>query len=198
MHDFNSEYFFIRYDDDNLRLPFMTPDVNTAERRYSSTVMPMSSAPLIFTNGWREDFKRDRIKEEIADVLFDASSFIVRDPIRMALLSLNLPGIWLHPAIYIDDAANWHEDFWYVGFHGFFDCWDRSKSRFNPTARGSVDDPRHRVYAYSLNNELLAKTPLNERLLFRMGGTVDGLVVAHQSVAKLLRSGARIQPVNDK
>jgi hypothetical protein len=45
------------------------------------------------------------------------------------------------------------------------------------------------VYEYVLNKELLDKTPLEQRLLFKMGGTLEAFVFCHESIAVLFRRG---------
>ena len=59
--------------------------------------------------------------------------------------------------------------------------------------RGAYD-----VYQYSLNDELLENTPLEQRRLFLMGKTMDPLVTVHRSIAGLFeRSGADLVPLLD-
>lgn len=195
MTKYDTDYAFLLKDNDDVRLPTMSPDVNTAERRYQYRPQPASSAPFIFSNGHQAYFERHKIKERVADVLFAGATFAVREPIRRALLELDLPAtIRIHPAIFIDATGNWHEDFWYVGFYGLLDCVDRKKSRYMPP-----DEPGDslNVGHYVLDDEVLDKVPLQERLLFRMGGTDDGLVVCHRSLFKLFKDGVKLVPVSE-
>ncbi|QBE65957.1 hypothetical protein [Pseudoduganella lutea] len=195
MTNYNEDYYFLRYDEENKRAPFLTPDTNTVERRYQYIRPLMGSAPLVFTNGFSNDFKAARIVDEIADVMFDGATFIASNRIRQRLLELDLPNVWMHPSIYIDDKGCWHEDYWYVGFDGFIDCWDRTTSKYNPTPRGSGPEPRFSVRRYSLDPNILEKIPLRERLLFRMGGDTNGFVVCHVDLLKLFRNGPMVRPI---
>lgn len=201
MNHYDNEYFFVRSDDDNERLPFLTPDTNTSERRYAECPPQPGTAPLIFSNGWKDEFAARRVKEDVADILFEGVNFIVRDHIRERLLALDLPHVHLHPAVYIDDRGDWHEDFWFVGITNDFDCWDRHNSTYNKKQMVIGQDTLYSMYTYSLNAALLDRTPLRERLLFQMGGTVDGLVTCHQSIASIFRgdgkSGAVTQGILD-
>jgi len=54
------------------------------------------------------------------------------------------------------------------------------------------------LYTYSLNENLLQKTPLIERLLFIMGGTLRGFTVAHESVVDIFRvEWVDVVPITD-
>jgi hypothetical protein len=201
MSKYDDEYFFIRSDDDNERLPALTPDTNTNERRYAQQRPAPGSAPLIFTNGWKEEFAARRVKDEVADILFEGVNFIVRDHIRERLLALEIPHLYMHPAVYIDDLGNWHEDFWFVGITKEFDCWDRATSAYAKKQMTIGSETLYSMYTYSLNSDLLDQTPLPERLLFQMGGTLDGRITCHVSLAALFRgngkNGARLQAIRD-
>lgn len=201
MSNHDQEYFFIRGDESNKRRPALTPDTNTGERRYSEYPPTPGSAPLIFTNGLKADFLSEGIIDEACDILFDGMDFIVKDHIRVRLLSLNISGVFLHPAVYIDDRGNWHEDYWFVGVTNEFDCWDRAKSTFGKKKIVIGDETLHNMFSYSLNADLLDVTPLNERLIFKMGGVAKSLVTCHVSIASIFRgngrNGATLQPITE-
>jgi len=84
-----------------------------------------------------------------------------------------------------------------------FDCWDRDNSNYEkespPIRLGGFE--LFLVYDYSFNSELLDKLPLEQRLLFKMGGTIDGYIVCHESLAHLFRqgdkSGAELTLISD-
>ena len=60
------------------------------------------------------------------------------------------------------------------------------------------DLPWFEVYTYSLNDEMLEGIPFQERKLFKMGGTTEGLVSVHRSLAGLFEgSGAVLVPIAD-
>jgi len=199
--DHNQQYVFIRSDDDNERLPFLTPDTDTAERRYAESPPVPGSAPLIFENGWKNEFAVSNIKEEIANILFEGVNFVVRDHVRKRLMALELPGVYLHPAVYIDGQGVWHEDFWFVAITKELDCWDRDKSTVGRKKLEIGGEVLYNVLTYHLDGKVLDAIPLENRLLFQMGGTVDGMMTCHQSIAGIFRgngnSGAVLQPIAD-
>lgn len=195
MTQYNEDYGFLLQNDDEDGFPTLKASTTVADRFYQSEPLAIGSDPLIFTNGFRALFAQRGIQEKRAAVLFDGATFIVNDRIRMALLSLELPTIRMHPAVYIDDAGQWHEDYWYVAFPGFLDCVDRAKSRYMPPLK---PNDTLAVGAYSLDEQVLDRVPLHQRLLFRMGGTDDGLVVCHRFLFKHFRvDGVAIKMIDD-
>ena len=186
MNAFNKEYFFILLPVDE-SIPRLTPDEDTVAKRYAWTVLPIGGKPLIFYNG-AYDWQRDRDiipRDPPPDVLFDCSYPVVIDRIADALRDWEIPNLALQPAIYIDHKNSWHENYWFLTFTAEFDCWDREHSKYYVDP---IDpEPPYGVRRYSLNEELLQKTPLAERRLFKMGGTSMGFIVAHQSIVDLFR-----------
>ena len=191
MGKYDQDYFFIVKDTSDERLPELAATDNTENRQYQYQRQPVDSAPLIFTNGWREDNLDNKVKDTVADILFDGSDFMVRSHIRERLLAYDIPNLAIHPAIYIDDRETWHDDYWYLTFTEVFDCWDRATSNYSPKALEVAGKKNYNVRSFSLDVELLDSTPLENRLLFKMGGTVDGYVTCHKSLAPIFRSSGK-------
>jgi hypothetical protein len=201
LNDYDDDYFILARDSDNDRIPFLTPDTSTAQRRFYYEPIPPGSAPLIFYNGYKNEFREGGIKEDIADVLFAGSNFVVRDHIRERLLQYPLPGVTIHPAVYIDDENQWHEDFWFVAFESRFDCWDRVRTDYDRDPMEIAGEEFYSINKYALDEEVLDRTPLENRLLFQMGGTDVDLAFCHKSLAPLFRqngnSGAAVIALRD-
>lgn len=198
MSKYNSQYYFVHKARDD-RLPGMTPDEDTANRDFSFGRMPVGIKPLIFHNGNLDWQNKHNVKptDPPPDYLFCGADVLVKDSVREALWQLEIPRLMIQPSIYIDHKNQWHENYWYLTFLELFDCWDRQASVFNPEPL-TLGGERFDVYNYSLSEELLDKTPLAERQLFKMGGTLDPMVVVHQSMVKYFRgSGADLVPIAD-
>jgi hypothetical protein len=187
----DKEYYFVMKPDDN-RFPFLVPDLNTEDRRFRFEMQPMGSPPLIFNNGWEKENRKSGIVEIVPDVLFAGSDLVVRSAIRDRLFELDIPSLYMHPTVYIDNKGIWHEDFWYLTFTERFDCWGRATSEYDqdepPIRLGGYE--LHQVFSYSLDGKLLDKASLNKRLLFKMGGDLTAFVVCHSSIAFLFRGGS--------
>ncbi|MBB3222023.1 hypothetical protein [Pseudoduganella umbonata] len=196
MSKYNDEYVFILKNEDDLRLPSLKADITTSQRQYDVEPVPTDSSPYVFFNGWREENIRDGSKDHVANILFEGANFMVRDHIRELLLQRELPGLTMHPSIYLDDAGNRHEGFWFLTFKSELDCWDRDRSTFMPGT-----STRDMVFNYSLSAEVLNAIPLQQRLLFQMGGTLESPVLCHRSLAAIFRqngdSGAMLKAVRD-
>ncbi|MET3134304.1 hypothetical protein AAKU55_004599 [Oxalobacteraceae bacterium GrIS 1.11] len=189
MNDYDKQYYFITIPKNSDHLPSLSPDLNTEDRRFRFEAQPLSSAPLVFHNGLKENNKKKNIQDIAADFLFDGSNFMVRSKVREALLDYDIPHLDMHPAIYIDDRDNWHEDYWYLTFTERFDCWDRTNSTYedDPVEMGGFK--LYGIYTHSLDKELLDKIPLNQRLLFKLGGTLSAFIVCHESISHLFYTG---------
>jgi hypothetical protein len=200
--DYDSEYFFILKAKKSPKIPFLVPDKNTGGRRFRFEAQPMGSAPLVFHNADKEENKQAGIVADTPDVLFSGMSVLVRTPIRDKLLLADIPHLFMHPSIYIDDKDVWHEDFWFLTFTEDFDCWDREKSDFDDEPMQAGNSQLFQVYSYRLNAELLDQTPLEKRLLFKMGGDVHGYVCCHKSLRATFSaggtSGAHLECLNDQ
>lgn len=197
MSKFDQDYFFVLKERDE-RLPFMTPDDDTSRKPYTSELLPLHAKPLVFHNGSLEYQQQNRIlpSDPPPELLFHGSDILVKDSLRDKLLSLEIPNLAIQPAIYIDHNNKWHEDRWYLTFLERFDCWDRNSSSYRDRDFEPDEEPAYKVRRYSLNDELLERTPIAARRLFKMGGTTMGFVVVHVSIAAHFRlSGAVLVPI---
>lgn len=119
MSDYENEYVFVmKAEDESLR--FLTATEDTVERKYLSAPQPVGSTPFVFFNGSKATTNRNKPPraKKVPDVLFNGNNLVVRNDKHEQLLRLNIPGLLMHPAIYIDDFDRWHEDFWYLHFWG--------------------------------------------------------------------------------
>ena len=204
MEKFDQEYFFIRRTSDPRR-PSLVADDNTEERIFNSQDQLSGSAPFVFFNSLKAENIRQKIVGIVPDILFVGTDLVVKESIREKILLQDIPNLHMHPSIYIDNNENWHEDYWYLNFTQRFDCWDRDLSEYDdeiaPIKIGT--DEFREVFTFSLNDQLLEKTPLSERRLFKMGGTLAATVTCHKSLYSLFngngngKSGANLICVSD-
>jgi hypothetical protein len=199
MSFFDKDYFFILRTD-NDRVPYLGPDKDTVAKIFMKEPLPVGSKPLIFTNTlWEVITAEKKIKpiDPPPEVLFNGTDLVVIERIAEKLSDLKIPNLLIQPAIFIDHKDVWHENYWFLGFAKGFDCWDREHSTYDPDPI-DTEPPLYEVYNYSLNESLLQKTPLADRRLFKMEGTTDGKVVAHNSIVNLFRvKWVDIVPITD-
>jgi hypothetical protein len=202
MNKHDQEYYFVRSPIDREDLPSLTPDENTEDRQFRFKSQPLGSAPLVFYNGAGDYQKKLGVKvvKVPPKILFDGANPVVDGAIREKLLSYDIPNMFLHPAVYIHDDGKWYENYWYMTFTEQFDCWDRKNSTYDPDPM-TLGGISYEIYTYSLNQTLLDGISIQDRLLFKMGGTTDGRVVCHQKLLRLFPgngdSGAWIQPITE-
>ena len=199
MTTYNADYFFIRKPKEREDIPSLTPDNNTVNRHYSYEKEAEGSPPLVFFNG-AKDFQQNKGITAIqpSSVLFDGVDIAVTTDIRRELLKLTIPDMYTHPAIYIHDDGEWHENYWYLTFEKPFDCWDRENSDYDPEPDGFGDETYYEVTHFSLDSERLNNIPLNQRLLFKMGGASDAFITCHKSIKHLFEcEGVRLVAIAD-
>ncbi len=195
MNDYQLNYYILRAAQGD-HIPYLRTDEKTRDSIFSAERQPAGSGPFVFTNGEKEKNRAEGVTEVIGSILFYGRDPIVCTSIRDALLELAVPNMHMHPAIYIDDRNLRHEGYWYVTFTELLDCWDRTLSDTSTSFLETDGKKRYDVYEYVFDKDLLDKTPLEKRLLFKMGGTVDAFVFCHESIADIFRrempNGARL------
>lgn len=190
MTDHSNDYFFLRRPADE-GLPYPQPDEETAKLNFMFEVMPLGSRPLSFFNGMADMQKERRVRmyKGAPELMFVGSDLLASERVREKLLPRELSNLALQPAVYVDDEGKRHESFWYLTFTRRFDCWDRDRSEYDrddPIELGGMQ--LFNVYSFKLKEKLLDSTPLQERLLFKMGGVNPAPVTVHKSLAGVFRS----------
>jgi len=191
MTDFDKEYYFLSQGNDD-GTPSPSPFYETNEREYWKAPIAPGSPPLAFYNGGKRHNRKWGIKPMQAppDVMFERDNLIVRKHLWKALLDCKVAGIFTYPAWYVHDDKTLHDDYHYIGFHQKFDCWDRGLSEHSGQDEDAdPTDQELNVWTFRLDAQLLARTPLSERLLFVMGGCFLPPVVCHESLLPLFSGG---------
>ncbi|WP_374580421.1 hypothetical protein [Pseudoduganella sp.] len=159
----------------------------TRERDYRNLPCAPDSPPLAFFNGSRKSNRQQGIPAlpEPPRVMLDGVNLLVRKPVHDALAARGITGLRAQPAWYVHDDKSLHDDYCYLSFEGTFDCWDRELSDYDrDDDAGSLGAS---VYTFSLDAQLLARTPLPQRLLFVMGGCFAPPLVCHESLLPLFQ-----------
>lgn len=208
MTSFEKEYYFIKRGRSD-SLPSPRPFHETEELEYETRPLPPGAPPLAFYNISRQ-WARRLGHPSLAvppDVMFEFDNLLVRKPVRDALLGQGVSRIFTHPAQYVHDDKTLH-DYWYVGFTGKFACLDWELSEImgedndgdDEADRGASSSPPD-VTTFRFNTQLMASTPINERLLFVIDGCFSPGVVCHKSLLPLFHGfencGTRATLVED-
>lgn len=107
----------------------------------------------------------------------------------------------MHPAVYIDDRQKWHDDYWHMTFTNPFDCWDRLDSEYDQDSPPIelLEVNYYNIYNFSLDVKAIEGRTLKDRLLFKMGGTMQAHVTCHRSIISAFSSdenGIDISPIH--
>lgn len=178
MSSYNNEYYIVHNleGDDHI---FLNATKNTAARKYSYMKNDRISEPFFFYN----DNKQSSIKSSEIDIMLDGVDLVISDSARKALKSEAVTGLQFNTAVYIDENDVWNEDFWYLTFFEKLYCLDTLKSE---ALRGDLvsygKESSMTINKYSLDASKLDMIPLENRLLFKMGGTSFSYIFIHESI----------------
>jgi hypothetical protein len=198
MRTSDQAYFFLLPPEDE-SLPELTPDQETSSKAYSYKGQATGREPRMFYNGLLDLQTQRKVTpvDPPPNVMFDGSNLVVCNEIAEKLLGFDIPNLAIQSATYLDHNKKRHENYWFLTFTSKFDCWDKKNSTYAKMPL-ATKPPADEVYPYSLNECLLQKIHLPARRLFKMGGTTDGFVVAHESLADLFRvPGVDVVPIAD-
>jgi len=172
-------------------------DQKTANRGYHYRQLQAGESPLFFENGYRD---KDKNAWPVTNMLVTGPGFLVTNAIREKLKFLNIDNMQIYPAVYIDDADTWHENYWFVGFYEELDCWDRQRSTVDIDEDDDEDDDVD-VDKYCLDAGVLDAIAEENRLMFKMGGSSMNYIFVHQRIIDLFNEcnmdGARFFKVSD-
>lgn len=199
--NYDEDYFMIRMDVNDEKLPFLAPDDNSASRRFLREGPAAGSPAMVFHNSEKEENIRSGFVADTPPILFAGFDLVVKQEIRDRLLLVSVRDLFMHPAVYIDDKDHWHEDYWYLTFSQEIDCWDREKSDYDKGSPIEVGGQFvFEVDSFCLDRKVLDNILVHDRLLFKMGGVINPHIFVHKTVRSIFsaggKSGAYITPVS--
>lgn len=184
---FDEEYYIARRPADEGQL-YLKPDAKTFNRRYGYTKLTQGEAPLFFENAFKDKDKKSGKKRSLTNVLIDSPNLLVDNEARDKLKFLEIDGLQIYPAVYIDDDIKWHENYWFLNFYKELDCWDRKLSVVEIDDDDDDDDDIDldaEIIKYRLNSDILSQIPKEHRLMFKMGGATKAYIFVHQDVVDI-------------
>lgn len=105
-------------------------------------------------------------KPELADVHNDAYQLIISNKIKEAMQAMQLKDVQYLPAtIENPKTKEVFEDYWVLYIYNMIYCMNKEKSKFKAHNNGRIVS----IDKLMLNNEVLDKIPLEERLVFALG-----------------------------
>ena len=185
---YDDEYYIVHNmeGDDHI---FLNATKNTASRKYGYVKNDRISEPFFFYN----DNKSSSLKYGDVDIMLDGVDMVVSDRVREIISAETVKGLQFNSAVFIDEDDKWHEGLWYLTFYERLACLDVKDSE---ALRGDLSayGPKSimTVNKYSLDAKKLDSIPLDERLIFKIGGTSFSYVFVHESIRDaIISSGIR-------
>lgn len=196
MIQYEEEYFFIQPSENIKILPYLQPDASTAGRKFEYEEQLIGTPPLVFFNANKDEHRLEGIPclKDMPPVLFRGNDLLVSTEIRREILALKIDYLSLHPAVYIDDDGDWHEDFWFCTFKERFECLDMEESVTIGSIKVNRGTPnekrRYDVTEHYFDRKIMNDIPLENRLIFKLGGVVDAYITCHKSVKHIFENVA--------
>lgn len=194
MSQYEQDYFFMQPAETISNLPFLQPDDATVDRKFEYEAQLVGSPPLVFHNANKAEYQHDGIPslKNMPPILFRGNDILVSTEIRRDLVALKVENLSTHPAIYVDDDGDWHEDFWFCTFEKRFECLDLEESVSIGSIRVNRGKPnekrRYDITEHYFDSKIMDDTPLEKRFLFKLGGTIDAYITCHKSIKHLFEN----------
>jgi len=192
----DGKYFLIFPDYEHEENVSLKPDKKTAKSGYGTRELA-PGRPLFFTNAYPEYIPEGE-SERITDIMFGCNSFVVNKNIKEFVSQFSTFGLQLYPAVYADLNGKYHEDYWFLNFFAYIDCWDRKLSEYTP---GVDEDDSPSITRFHLDDEVLARIPEENRYLFSIGGLSEDFIFVHEKVADFFTqnktTGIRLFPASE-
>lgn len=116
----------------------------------------------------------------IEGILNDAPFYLVNNMLRDELDRFPTRGMQLYPAIYIDNAGHWHENYWFTNFYASMDVLDWDQSEFELIDGEGIAEDDYVFDRIVLDSKKLSEIPEKERMLVHVAKLGD--VIIHQKI----------------
>ncbi len=157
-------------------------DDETKELKYGSHYLN-PARPMFFHNPEAADWVRKGMKENIGDIIFSGSNFMIKKNVRDRLLKYNIKGIQYYPAVYTDIEGNSHYDYFFVNIYDRKDWCYIERSQLDKWGQDDIDDGEEPgVETIVLDFHKMLCVPEDERLIFCMSNINFGKAFIHKKV----------------
>lgn len=187
MTNYNEQYYICAVPSGGDHL-FVGRQSKTASGRFWCEKPTDGGPPLYFHNSNKENDLVDGNRWPITEVLYCTKSILVKHVLYEKLKMHKPSGMTFHPAVYIDDEGEWHDDYLYLVFHEAGDWWDRDLSDVEEAATIRSDGSVRPAWVekFYLDENVLDKIPENNRLMFALGGATNRHVCFHKKNVEIL------------
>jgi len=182
MEGLDDSYYVISRDGTKNDSIYASGDAETKALKYGTRYLEAGRA-MFFHNTSAEDFRREGIKENIGDIIFQGSHLIIKKKIRDQLLKYPIQGVQYYPAVYTDIDGNNHYDYFFVNIYDKKDWCYIEHSQLDHRGQKRLDrGDKPGVESIVLDFHKMLLVPEDERLMFRMGNIDMGKPIIHKKV----------------
>jgi len=182
MEGLDDSYYVMSVDGTQEDYIFAAGDAETKALRYGTEYLPAGRA-MFFHNTDAEDLRHEGIKENIGDIIFNGSNFLIKKEIRDKLLKYPIQGVQYYPAVYTDIEGNNHFDYFFVNIYEDQDWCYIERSQLDHRGQKRLDrGDEPGVESIVLDFHKMLLVPEDERLIFSMGNIDMGKPIIHKKV----------------
>jgi len=184
MTNYNEQYYILFGDTSN-GASHLRPLQKTADRSFTYKQLNLSGGPAFFENAFSEEDTKAGIKHPILDVMDAAGWFLFSNRLYQQMATLEIKGMQLFPAVFINDDKKYYEDYFLTNFYEKLDCLDVDKSiiRSKSESRDNIYYNAKKIY---LSTEVLDKIPEEQRLIFKIDKIRPAYIIVHQKIKDII------------
>jgi len=183
MKTYDDEYYIVFdvYDDNTL---YLTALQKSADRDPGHAWLTPGQEPLFFENSYKDDDIKDGKSRAILNAHMNMNSVLMSVEIREKIKDFNIDSVQIYPAVIIDDAGKYYDEYWYVNVFKRLDCLDYERCKIK---KYKPDADSHRVKKYCLSTSVLDGIPEESRLIFKPEKTSQGYTFFHKKIVKIFK-----------
>ena len=180
MNKYNEQYYIVfnKYNENTL---YLKPLKSSMLRNYGGKKLDFG-IPLFFENSYKEKDLKSGFNRPIKKAHMNVSYPIVDNEIKSAFENIENESFQLYPSVIIDDAGNYHDDFWLFNVLVNLDCLNLDKCKI---LEFNNDDSRHSIVKYHLCEIKLDLIKEKDRLVFKPKYSDIGHIIIHESILEV-------------
>lgn len=180
MKSYEQEYFKVFDVPEHQHHLQLKATADTGRRRYSFTKLNTDDGPISFHCSSDSGLPFTK-----SDFVLHGFFPVVSKKVVKELMSYDINGFQLFPAVLVEDNCEEHEDYFFFNAYQQQDCIDFRESEI---LGYSPEDSRHEIQRYKLKVEVLDAIPIERRLIIRPEKVAGGGLLLHENIVARIKN----------